>query len=251
MAKKLYVGNLSYGTTDSDLRSMFEEFGSVESAQVIMDRESGRSKGFAFVEMGNQQEAEAAINGLNGKDVDGRALTVNEANHGKTAAGVGPVVAGRGGYGGGGVTRLPGSCRLSSSPYLDRVKTSALRAAEASCPASIAMRTIPTILSPSQTPGRHVRCHRSTGMSLACSIERRCYDRPLGLKCCLFVAAVELGIAVEPERQAVIVLRGKGDAVVPGFEEFQQPRCPRTELARERATAAVYAGLMEPLLTSK
>ena len=79
MAKKLYVGNLSYGTTDSDLRSMFEEFGSVESTQVIMDRETGRSKGFGFVEMGSQQEAEAAIKALNGKDMDGRALTVNEA----------------------------------------------------------------------------------------------------------------------------------------------------------------------------
>ena len=79
MAKKLYVGNLSYGTTDSDLRSMCEEFGSVESAQVIMDRETGRSKGFGFVEMGSQQEAEAAIKALNGKDMDGRALTVNEA----------------------------------------------------------------------------------------------------------------------------------------------------------------------------
>ena len=79
MAKKVYVGNLSYGTTDSDLRTMFEEFGSVESAQVIMDRESGRSKGFGFVEMGSDQEAQAAINALNGKDLDGRALTVNEA----------------------------------------------------------------------------------------------------------------------------------------------------------------------------
>ena len=79
MAKKLYVGNLSYGTTDSDLQRMFEEFGTVQSAQVIMDRESGRSKGFGFVEMGSDQEAQAAINALNGKDVDGRALTVNEA----------------------------------------------------------------------------------------------------------------------------------------------------------------------------
>ena len=79
MAKKLYVGNLTYGTTDSDLRTMFEEFGTVESAQVIMDRESGRSKGFGFVEMGKDQEAQAAIKDLNGKDMDGRALTVNEA----------------------------------------------------------------------------------------------------------------------------------------------------------------------------
>ena len=101
MAKKLYVGNLSYGTTDSDLRTMFEEFGSVESAQVIMDRDSGRSKGFGFVEMGSDQEAQAAINALNGKDMDGRALTVNEAKPredrgGRSGGG------GRGGYGGGG-----------------------------------------------------------------------------------------------------------------------------------------------------
>ncbi|MHB8974151.1 MAG: RNA recognition motif domain-containing protein [Pirellulaceae bacterium] len=101
MAKKLYVGNLSYGTTDSDLQGMFEEFGTVQSAQVIMDRESGRSKGFGFVEMGSDQEAEAAINALNGKEVDGRALTVNEAKPredrgGRSGGG------GRGGYGGGG-----------------------------------------------------------------------------------------------------------------------------------------------------
>ena len=100
MAKKLYVGNLSYGKTDSDLRTMFEEFGSVQSAQVIMDRESGRSKGFGFVEMGSDQEAQAAINALNGKDMDGRALTVNEARPredrgGRSGGG------GRGGYGGG------------------------------------------------------------------------------------------------------------------------------------------------------
>ena len=104
MAKKLYVGNLSYGTTDSDLQRMFEEFGTVESAQVIMDRESGRSKGFGFVEMGSQQEAEAAIKALNGKDMDGRALTVNEAKPredrgGRSGGG------GRGGYGGGGGRR--------------------------------------------------------------------------------------------------------------------------------------------------
>jgi RNA recognition motif-containing protein len=96
VAKKLYVGNLSYGTTDSDLQQMFEEFGTVRSAQVIMDRDSGRSKGFAFVEMGSDQEAQAAINALNGKDVDGRALTVNEAKPREDRGG------GRGGYGGGG-----------------------------------------------------------------------------------------------------------------------------------------------------
>jgi RNA recognition motif-containing protein len=102
VAKKLYVGNLSYGTTDSDLQGMFEEFGSVQSAQVIMDRESGRSKGFGFVEMRSDQEAQAAINALNGKEVDGRALTVNEAkpreDRGGGRSGGG---GGRGGYGGG------------------------------------------------------------------------------------------------------------------------------------------------------
>ena len=77
--KKLYFGNLPYRMTDSELRSVFEEFGTVESAQVVVARESGRSKGFGFVEMGIQQEAEAAIKALNGKDMDGRALTVNEA----------------------------------------------------------------------------------------------------------------------------------------------------------------------------
>ena len=97
MAKKLYVGNLSYGTTDSDLQNMFEEFGTVQSAQVIMDRESGRSKGFGFVEMGSDQEAQAAIKALNGKDMDGRALTVNEAKPREDRGG-----GGRGGYGGGG-----------------------------------------------------------------------------------------------------------------------------------------------------
>ena len=77
MGKKLYVGNLGYGVTDSDLDQMFSAFGQVESAQVIMDRDTGRSKGFGFVEMKTEQEAQAAIAGLNGKDAGGRALTVN------------------------------------------------------------------------------------------------------------------------------------------------------------------------------
>ena len=101
MAKKLYVGNLSYGTTDSDLQTMFEEFGSVESAQVIMDRDTGRSKGFGFVEMGKDQEAQAAIKGLNGKEIDGRALTVNEARPREDRGGRSGGGGGRGGYGGG------------------------------------------------------------------------------------------------------------------------------------------------------
>ncbi len=105
MTKKLYVGNLTYGTTDGDLRSMFENFGSVESAQVITDRDTGRSKGFAFVEMSNAQEAQAAIDALNGKDIDGRALTVNEARPREDRGGGGGGRSGgggRGGYGGGG-----------------------------------------------------------------------------------------------------------------------------------------------------
>jgi hypothetical protein len=102
VAKKLYVGNLSYTTSDSALRSLFEEYGSVESAQVIMDRDSGRSKGFGFVEMSDNQEAQAAIDGLNGKEVDGRALTVNEARPRENRGGGGRSGGGRGGYGGGG-----------------------------------------------------------------------------------------------------------------------------------------------------
>ena len=96
MAKKLYVGNLTYDTSDSDLQRMFEEFGTVASAQVISDRETGRSKGFGFVEMGSDQEAQAAISALNGKEVGGRALTVNEAKPREERGG-----GGRGGYGGG------------------------------------------------------------------------------------------------------------------------------------------------------
>ncbi len=100
MGRRLYVGNLSYDTTDDRLREMFEEHGSVTSAQVIMDRDTGRSKGFGFVEMGTDQEAQAAIAALNGQQVDGRALTVNEARP-KTNGGGGGG-GGRGGYGGGG-----------------------------------------------------------------------------------------------------------------------------------------------------
>ena len=97
MGKKLYVGNLGYGVTDNDLSALFGAHGTVQSAQVIMDRDTGRSKGFGFVEMGSDQEAQAAIQALNGKEVEGRALTVNEARP-KTEGGGG----GRGGGGGGG-----------------------------------------------------------------------------------------------------------------------------------------------------
>ncbi|MBT7161839.1 MAG: RNA-binding protein, partial [Victivallales bacterium] len=75
----IYVGNLPYSTDDDELRSLFEEHGAVDSARVIVDRDSGRSKGFGFVEMANDAEANAAIEALNGQDVGGRPLTVNEA----------------------------------------------------------------------------------------------------------------------------------------------------------------------------
>jgi RNA recognition motif-containing protein len=109
MGKKLYVGNLAYGVTDSTLEQMFAAYGSVQSAQVIMDRDTGRSKGFGFVEMGSDQEAQAAIAGLSGKEVEGRSLTVNEARpreergsgRGGPGGGRGGSGGGRGGYGGG------------------------------------------------------------------------------------------------------------------------------------------------------
>ena len=99
MGKKLYVGNLGYGVTDSDLAKMFEAHGTVESAQVIIDRDTGRSKGFGFVEMKTDQEAQAATAALNGQDAGGRALTVNEARP-RTEGGRGGS-GGQGGYGGG------------------------------------------------------------------------------------------------------------------------------------------------------
>jgi RNA recognition motif-containing protein len=99
MGKKLYVGNLPYSIADSDLQRLFEPHGTVQSAQVIMDRDTGRSKGFGFVEMGSDQEAQAAIAALNGSAIEGRNLTVNEARP-KTEGGGGG--GGRGGYGGGG-----------------------------------------------------------------------------------------------------------------------------------------------------
>jgi RNA recognition motif-containing protein len=99
MGKKLYVGNLPYSVGDSELLRLFEAHGSVVSAQVIMDRDTGRSKGFGFVEMGNDSEAQTAIAEMNGREVDGRSLTVNEARP-KPDGGGGR--GGRGGYGGGG-----------------------------------------------------------------------------------------------------------------------------------------------------
>ena len=103
MGRKLYVGNLTFGVTDSELEQLFAAHGTVQSAQVIMDRDTGRSKGFGFVEMGSDQEAQAAIAALSGKDMNGRALTVNEAKPRESGGGGrGGGGGGRGGYGGGG-----------------------------------------------------------------------------------------------------------------------------------------------------
>ena len=103
MGKKSYVGNLSYQVTDSDWRSLFEQHGTVVSAQVIMDRDTGRSKGFGFVEMGSDAEAQSAINGMNGQPLQGRALVVNEARpREERPGGFGGGRSGGGGYGGGG-----------------------------------------------------------------------------------------------------------------------------------------------------
>jgi RNA recognition motif-containing protein len=100
MGKKLYVGNLSYSVSSSDLEQLFGAHGTVESAQVISDRDTGRSKGFGFVEMSSDEEAQAAIAALNGQDNNGRALTVNEAKPREDRGGGGGG-GGRGGYGGG------------------------------------------------------------------------------------------------------------------------------------------------------
>jgi RNA recognition motif-containing protein len=104
MGKKLYVGNLSYNTDKASLEQLLGQFGEVQSAEVIMDRETGRSKGFGFVEMGSEAEAQAAIAALSGKEHDGRALTVNEAKPRENRGGGGGFGGGggRGGYGGGG-----------------------------------------------------------------------------------------------------------------------------------------------------
>ena len=112
MGKKLYVGNLTYGVTDATLEQLFAPHGTVQSAQVIMDRDTGRSKGFGFVEMGSDQEAQAAIQALHGTDADGRALTVNEAKP-REDRGRGGVS--RGGYGGAGATNPDPSASLPPS----------------------------------------------------------------------------------------------------------------------------------------
>lgn len=99
MGRKLYVGNLGYDVSSSDLEQLFASHGTVDSASVIADRDTGRSKGFGFVEMSSNEEAEAAIAALNGKDHGGRALKVNEAQP-RPSGGGGGGGGGRGGYGG-------------------------------------------------------------------------------------------------------------------------------------------------------
>ena len=99
MGKKLYVGNLSYSVNDDSLQQNFSEFGTISSAKVMMDRDSGRSKGFGFVEMSSDAEAQAAISGMNGKVIDGRGMVVNEARPMEPRTGGG---GGGRGYGGGG-----------------------------------------------------------------------------------------------------------------------------------------------------
>jgi len=118
MGNKLYVGNLSYNIRDDDLQQAFAQYGSVASAKVMMDRDTGRSKGFGFVEMGSDPEAQAAINGMNGQALDGRAIVVNEARPreerpggfgGSRGGGYGGGAGGGGGgYGGGGGGRSGG-----------------------------------------------------------------------------------------------------------------------------------------------
>jgi RNA recognition motif-containing protein len=103
VGKKLYVGNLTYQVTDSELEQLFSQFGTVQSAQVITDRDTGRSKGFGFVEMDTDAEAQEAIRGLHDQEHNGRRLTVNEAKPREPRSGGGGYGGGgRGGYGGGG-----------------------------------------------------------------------------------------------------------------------------------------------------
>jgi len=107
MSTKLYVGNLSFNTSNEDLQELFGQAGTVETVNVVEDRDTGRSRGFGFIEMSSKEEAQAAIEQLNGKEIDGRSLTVNEARPREERGGGGGGGnrgggGGRGGYGGGG-----------------------------------------------------------------------------------------------------------------------------------------------------
>lgn len=138
MGKKLYVGNLAYSVRDEELQLAFSAFGAVQSAKVMMDRDTGRSKGFGFVEMGSDAEAQAAINGLNGQALSGRAVVVNEARpreerpsgfrspygsprrEGSSGGGYGAGGGGGGGYGGGGGGRTDRNDRGDRADRGDR-----------------------------------------------------------------------------------------------------------------------------------
>ena len=133
MGKKLYVGNLPYSVRDGDLEQAFGQFGSVTSAKVMMERDTGRSKGFGFVEMGSDEEAQSAISGMNGQPLGGRSVVVNEARPmeerpprsggggfgggGRREGGGGYGGGGGGGYGGGGGRREGGGESGFRSPY--------------------------------------------------------------------------------------------------------------------------------------
>jgi len=119
--KKIFVGNFSFSTTEAELREMFQPFGAIESVTVVTDRDTGRSRGFAFVEMPNNSEADAAIAALNGKEAGGRALTVNEARPKTEGGRGGPKGGGRGGSrggsgGGGGRDDYRGHARQPREP---------------------------------------------------------------------------------------------------------------------------------------
>jgi len=115
VGNKLYVGNLAYSVRDESLHQAFSQFGTVTSAKVMMDRDTGRSKGFGFVEMGSDAEAQAAINGMNGQPLEGRAIVVNEARpREERPGGFGGGGGSRGGFGGGGGAGGGGGGR---SPY--------------------------------------------------------------------------------------------------------------------------------------
>ena len=102
MAKRLYVGNLAYSVTEADLRETFTEMGTVADVKVVLDRESGRPRGFAFVEMSTDEEAAKAMGTLNGREIQGRAISVSEARERGAGGGGGGRSHGRGGFGGGG-----------------------------------------------------------------------------------------------------------------------------------------------------
>jgi RNA recognition motif-containing protein len=120
MGNKLYVGNLPYSVRDGDLEQAFGQFGAVTSAKVMMERDTGRSKGFGFVEMGSDAEAQAAINGMNGQPLGGRSVVVNEARPMEARpprSGGGGYGGGGGGYGGGGRSGGGGGDGGFRSPY--------------------------------------------------------------------------------------------------------------------------------------